>query len=275
MSQRTSLRVLTFNLWGHHGDWPARRAALRSGLQELQPDLVALQEVVVSEGYDQVSDLLGSGYHVLHQAGRGADGVGASIASRWPITPKGERFLHVTPRVDRTSGWIGSVAAIQIDVPGAIGALLFVHHKPAWQWGFEHERELQAVDAARFIEDLAGDHRAHVVLAGDFDATPDAASMRFWRGRQSLQGMSVCYASVWESLHPNDAGHTFTPRNPLVRSGEMPLERGRRIDHIFVRCGDHGPTLEVEHCALAFSEPVDGVWASDHFGVVADLAPLA
>ena len=41
---------------------------------------------------------------------------------------------------------------------------------------------------------------------------------------------------------------------------------------MFVRCGLHGgPTLEITSCERIFAEPVDGVWASDHFGVVADL----
>jgi hypothetical protein len=31
----------------------------------------------------------------------------------------------------------------------------------------------------------------HVVLLGDFDAAPGAASVRFWTGRQSLAGTSV------------------------------------------------------------------------------------
>ena len=52
----------------------------------------------------------------------------------------------------------------------------------------------------------------------------------------------------------------------------MPLELGRRIDYIMVRCVEHGPTLAISNCARIFDEPVDGVWASDHFGVVADLA---
>ena len=39
-----------------------------------------------------------------------------------------------------------------------------------------------------------------------------------------------------------------------------------------VRCVDHGPTLDVSSCERIFDKPVDGVWASDHFGVVADLA---
>ena len=110
------------------------------------------------------------------------------------------------------------------------------------------------------------------MLAGDFDAVPDAAGVRFWSGRQSLSGTSVCYRDAWESAHPEDPGDTFTPHNPLVAGGEMPLELGRRIDYVFVRCGDHGPTLYVSACNLAFAEPRDGVWASDHFGLVADLA---
>jgi hypothetical protein len=39
-----------------------------------------------------------------------------------------------------------------------------------------------------------------------------------------------------------------------------------------VRCGRHGPSLQIVGCARIFDEPVGGVWASDHFGVVADLA---
>jgi hypothetical protein len=52
----------------------------------------------------------------------------------------------------------------------------------------------------------------------------------------------------------------------------MPLEAGRRIDYVLVRCGIHGPTLEVTGCRRVFDEPVGGVWLSDHYGVLADLA---
>ncbi|WP_374111233.1 hypothetical protein [Nocardia sp. JCM 34519.1] len=110
------------------------------------------------------------------------------------------------------------------------------------------------------------------MLAGDFDATPDSAGVRFLTGRQSLANVSVCYRDAWAATHPDAAGHTFTPRNPLVADGvEMPLERGRRIDYVLVRCGDRGPTLEITDCRLVFDRPHDGVWPSDHFGVLADL----
>jgi endonuclease/exonuclease/phosphatase family metal-dependent hydrolase len=58
----------------------------------------------------------------------------------------------------------------------------------------------------------------------------------------------------------------------MVAEGTWPLERGRRIDHVLVRCAEHGPSLDITACARLFDRPVEGVWASDHFGVVADLA---
>jgi endonuclease/exonuclease/phosphatase family metal-dependent hydrolase len=159
--------------------------------------------------------------------------------------------------------------AAEVQAPEPIGPLLFVYHNPSWQLAYEYERELQAVAAARFIEKFVGNRTMHIVLAADLDADPAAASARFWTGRQALDGMSVCYRDAWESTHPGEPGHTFTPDNPLMIGEDWPF---RRIDYIFVRCGDHvGPTLMVSGCNRIFDEPVDGVWASDHFGLVADL----
>lgn len=263
------MRVVTLNVWNRDGVWPERREVLAEGLRRLDPDLVALQESVVVDGYDQVADLLGTEYTIIHQDGRTPDGVGASIASRWPVTGLRERDLSVTSRVDPI--WIGGVAVAEIEAPEPVGPLLLVHHKPSYQYGFEHERELQAVASARFVEELVRPRHRHVVLAGDFDAEPHSASVRFWTGRQSLDGSSVCYRDAWESAHPDERGYTFDPRNPLVNTGEMTMELGRRIDYIMVRGGVHKPTLAIDRCDLLFAEPVGEVWASDHFGLVADL----
>jgi endonuclease/exonuclease/phosphatase family metal-dependent hydrolase len=261
------VRVLTFNLWGRRGDWDARRAVIVEGLRGLRPDLVAFQEAVVTDEYDQVSDLLGSEFHLAHQAERepGEEGVehgqGASIASRWPIGEVREVGLQVTPR---TAGFACTTLIAEIDTP--MGPLLFANHLPSWQLQFERERELQALAAARALEELDADH---IVLAGDLTSDSEAANVRFLCGRQSLKGMSVCYRDAWESVHGAEPGETFTPRNPLVTDWDWPF---RRLDYILVGCGEHGgPTLQIVDCAVAFDDPVDDVWASDHFGVVADL----
>ena len=182
------VRFATLNLWGRRGAWDKRRSVLIDGFRKLQPDLVAFQEAVVGDGYDQVTDLLGPGYHLLHQtereAGRGGDiedGQGISIASRWPLGEVWEPDLSVTPR---TEDFACGILIAEVFAPEPIGPLLFVNHLPNWQLTFEHERELQTVIAARTIEEIAEGREVHVVLAGDLDATPDAASVRFWRGRQ-------------------------------------------------------------------------------------------
>jgi endonuclease/exonuclease/phosphatase family metal-dependent hydrolase len=281
------MRVLTLNLWGYHFPlegpgtgkarpdadpppaWSDRQAALAAGLRALDPDLAAFQEAIVHDGRDQVTDLLGPGYHLAHQREREADGSGVSLASRWPITRVHEVDLHLTPR---TAGFPCVTLVAEVQAPPPIGPVVFATHKPNFQLALERERELQAVAAAAFLDRLAAERQVPVVVAGDFDATPDAASMRFWLGRQSLGEVSVCYRDAWQHLHPDDPGHTFTPDNPLVAEGTWPLERGRRIDYVLVRCADHGPGLDIVACERVFEAPVDGVWASDHFGVVADLA---
>jgi endonuclease/exonuclease/phosphatase family metal-dependent hydrolase len=270
------LRVATQNIWRFHGDWPARRDVLREGLRELRADIVGFQEAVVTDDYDQPRDLLGPDYRLVHQQVREHDGSCVSIASRWPIGEVRELDGSEGTRPHRHPFNCGTLAA-EILAPEPLGRLLYVNHIPSWQQDFELEREVQTVAAARLVEEMLADRPAHVILAGDLDAEPEAASIRFLAGLQSLGGTSVRYRDAWSSTHPGEPGHTFSPENPMVTTGEKgsyALELGRRIDYIFVRCSDHGPTLDIRACERLFEQPVGGVWASDHYGVTADLSAL-
>jgi endonuclease/exonuclease/phosphatase family metal-dependent hydrolase len=80
-----TLRVATLNLWGQRGDWAARRRVLAAGFARLNADLVAFQEAIVTDGADQVREILGGDYHVVHQREREGDGQGVSIGGRLPV----------------------------------------------------------------------------------------------------------------------------------------------------------------------------------------------
>jgi endonuclease/exonuclease/phosphatase family metal-dependent hydrolase len=264
------IRVATLNIWGPYGDWRSRRDVLRAGFRELDPDVVVLQETVVGDGIDQASELFGQGYDVLHQGRRAREGVGCSIVSRWPAESVEELDLLVTDRVD-PDDFVGRAMLAEYDTP--VGRVLVAHHKPNWQITYERERELQALATARCIEErVAGRSGVHVVLAGDFDARPDTSSIRFLTGRQSLGELSVHYQDVWEKAHPGEPGHTFTLENPMiVEYADWSRIPPRRIDYVMVRCDERGPTLRIASAEQIFNQPVDGVFASDHYGVAADL----
>jgi endonuclease/exonuclease/phosphatase family metal-dependent hydrolase len=260
------LRVVTINVWGRRGAWDERYAVLKAGLVELKADLISIQEAVRTTDYDMLADLLGSDYHVAYQQHPETDGQSAAVASRWPLDKVHEVEQRVTTRITSAS----TTMLAELTAPDPFGRLLFVNHLPCWQLNFEYERELQAVAAARRIEELLAHGPAHVILAGDLTDPPDSASVRFWTGRQSLSGVSVCYRDAWQSLHAAEPGDTYSPENPILADWDWPF---RRLDYILVRCGEHGgPTLQIRKCERIFDAPVQGVWASDHFGVMAELA---
>jgi endonuclease/exonuclease/phosphatase family metal-dependent hydrolase len=269
-----TLRVLTQNLWGRRHDWPARQRVLAAAIEQLAPDIVALQEVERDGGYDQARDVLGDGYDIVHSVARGPTDDGIAIGSKLPVVDHTEIDLQLSPR---TRSFAPATQIVTVEAEAPLGRVVFANHNPSWQLALEYEREVQAVRASDALERLGGggpddEPSVHVVVAGDFDAEPDAASVRFWTGRQSLDGRSVCYRDAWASAHPGSPpAETFTPANPLQVDWDWPP---RAIDHILVRCGLHGgPTLAIRSCDVFLGEGVRGVWASDHFGLTADLVP--
>jgi endonuclease/exonuclease/phosphatase family metal-dependent hydrolase len=259
------MRVVTQNVWGRRGAWSLRREVLKRGLADLRPDIVSFQEVVNTPDYDMVRDLMGPGYEVVYQERPEADGQAAAIASRWPLVGTAELEQRVTERVDSAA----TTLVAEVAAPEPIGPVMVVNHVPSWQLDFAVERELQSRAAAELVEKLIDGRRIHVILAGDITDPPESSSVRFWTGRQALGGVSVSYRDAWESVHPGEEGATYARENPILADPDWPF---RRLDYILIRCGLHGgPTLGIARCERLFCEPVGGVWASDHFGVMADL----
>jgi endonuclease/exonuclease/phosphatase family metal-dependent hydrolase len=263
MGSESRLRCVTYNVLApDNPGWDSRAPVIRAALQGLEADVLALQEVPV----DGVVDLLGPGYCITPFSAVGDNGTGAVLATRAEHRVL-EEIDQRTPEHGSDLPWC---ATLIVELESPVGPLVVAHHKPNWPFPLEVEREQQALRAALAIEAHVGERPA--IVLGDFDATPDAASMLFWRGRRSLDGVSVCYQDAWETVRPTEPGLTFSAENPLVRAGEVATAVSRRIDYVLVRAGRHGALLTVLACSRLLDGPADGVWASDHYGVVADLA---
>lgn len=266
-----TLRVLTINLWNIDGE-PARRDLLRTGIAALGPDLIALQEVARSDEYDQLTDVLADtelfGVHQLDvlpvtPAGEQA---GTALASRW--RPERVEGFHL-PQSHGPEGHACALAAT-IPLPGGLD-VLFLSVKPSWRLDAEADRIRQV----RAITDIDAEFRrpTPTILAGDFDATPDADCMRYLHGRAVLDGHSVHYHDAWTIAGDGGPGHTWTRENPLAAPvvdelvGQAP--HARRIDHILVGSRHVHPDIAayVRRCEVVLADPP----ASDHYGVLAEI----
>lgn len=270
------LRVVTLNVWNTEGD--ARRPELiNHELKRLNPDLVAFQEVVQTRELKMLDRLLdGLNLHATHQADIQhyippfAERYGGSaVASRWPHQAIEALDLRVADANDVP--W--ATLAVSVALP-EVGEMLFIGATAAWRPAAEAVREQQAIA----ITDLDARHRRHLptIIAGDFNATPEAASIRYLTGRQSLKGRSVLYHDTW-TVAGQGPGYTWTVDNPQARAGieqivRQPNHRSR-FDYVFVGSWGAHPKGHafIQSATLAFDKPTDGVWASDHLGVMVDL----
>lgn len=264
------------NIWNDEGD-PRRIELINRELRRLDPDLVSLQEVLRTADKDQLAALLdGTGLHGTHQGEvvtlepRFADRFGGNaVASRWPH--------RIVDAVDLGGADVPDVPwralAALVPLPD-LGDMLLIVPTISYQLEAEAARERQVM----VLADLDARLRTEVptIIAGDFNATPDSAGIRFLTGLQSIDGRSTYYHDAW-AIAGDGPGHTWTVDNPNAHKdiGYLVGQSGhrRRIDYIFVGAGHAHPKVRarIHAAAVAFNEPVDGVWPSDHFGLVADL----
>jgi endonuclease/exonuclease/phosphatase family metal-dependent hydrolase len=270
------LRILTINVQNDEGE-PRRQALLNRELRRLDPDLVALQEVLHGTEPSQLDALLdGTGLHGTHQAQvmaytpPFADRYGGSaVATRWP-----HRVVEVLDlRLAEASDVPWCTLAVSVPFPGE-GDALFIATSAIWRLDAESVRERQAVA----LTDLEARHRTALpsIVAGDFNAAPDATSIRYLTGRQSIGGRSVHYHDAWE-VAGEGSGYTWTVDNPRAAAEIEQIvrqpEHRRRIDYVFVGSWHAHPNAHcrIDAANLAFDQPSDGLWPSDHFGVLVDV----
>jgi endonuclease/exonuclease/phosphatase family metal-dependent hydrolase len=193
---------------------------------------------------------------------------GNAIATRWPHRVVETLDLRSSDALDVP--WCTLAASVSL--PGE-GDLLFVAATTSWRLEAESARERQVVA----ISDLDSRHRTELptIIAGDFNAAPDASSIRYLTGLQSIAGRSVHYHDAW-AVGGDGPGYTWASDNPNTRSEidkivRQPNHR-RRVDYVFTGSWHAHPNAHchVRTARLAFDKPEAGIWGSDHFGVVVD-----
>ncbi|MBD8636264.1 MULTISPECIES: endonuclease/exonuclease/phosphatase family protein [unclassified Stenotrophomonas] len=239
------MSMVTFNLHHDREDWPERRKTILAELKRLQPDAIALQEVIqkrdVRNQAEWLAAKLGYSYQFVSTDPVGSvKRYGNALLTRRPVLARGEHLLAPL-------GDYRTVAHIRIDVDGRPVNVYATHLNERADDAGKRIRREQVEDLLRFIS--ATSAGAPVVIAGDFNALVDAGDLSELRSH---------YGDSYGSVHVNNDLSTVSTLNRHY------FQSPSRIDHIFFQ----QDVMLAREARILFDTPDEGGrWASDHYGV--------
>ena len=272
---------MTWNVQGRIGDWTNRHAALRSGIAQVAPDVLTLQESWVEPDGTTQAARLGDelGLHSVTAADlAGFDRypeapywVVNAVLSRWPLTI--ERLCPL-PDEHGEPTWRHAVVT-RVHRPDAEGGP-FIATGAHIEHGLEQSarRSVQLTAIMKHLAELLGDEAQRreslpAILAGDLNCTPESDEYRCATGLSAGPIPAFTLVDAWTAAGNTDSGHTWSARNPLVP--RLAIHPHRRLDYVMVSTPRRPGAGHVHRCFLAGDDAVDGVWATDHFAVVAEV----
>jgi endonuclease/exonuclease/phosphatase family metal-dependent hydrolase len=255
------LRVLDLNML--HGfpdfkDLPARVELIAQEVRRLDADVVLLQEVPWTIKTGSVARSLAGelGYNYLYYRASGNKSLiffeqGEVILSRFPL--RDQRSTLLAPRVDLFE-WRVALSAIASTPWGDLTLVVTHLTDKASQKNLGQARSLLS-----FVESLPGDLK---VVAGDFNASEASPQIRL---------LSTTWTDTFRALHADDPGLTCCV-DDLTAGPTEPLEK--RIDYLFLAGrGDLRPVSAQRIFTEPFPFSGGWQWASDHIGLLVELAP--
>jgi endonuclease/exonuclease/phosphatase family metal-dependent hydrolase len=267
--------------------WAERRHEVVAWLRRLQADVVCLEEVWEDGTNENTAAWLVAAagdlrYHHVF-GGSPFDAAlwpdqsmrfGSAVLSRWPIE---RSAYHRLPVIAGEEAFVDGVPWELLHARTAGLDVFACHLAPAPTHGLHRRRQVVAVDelirAARGELDVFFGGRHHreampPILCGDFNAEPDSDEVRMLTGRAAVPEPGLVFRDAWTSPGNHGPGCTWVDANPFAAAEH---EQERRIDYVFTgwrRNDGRGAPLS---CQVVGDAPVEGVWPSDHLGVLAEL----
>jgi endonuclease/exonuclease/phosphatase family metal-dependent hydrolase len=257
----TTLRIITWNVWGLYGSWPEREVAIAATLRDASPDIVVLAESWAKGDDSQCARLagpLGLPHHTFSGVTAQEDKAalsGVAVMSRWPIR-RGSSLTFGSARV-QFAELSGPRGLIQV-----YGLVM-----DAW-WFDESQARQDAVRGLLTHVDEDQDKQAPLVVCGDFNTDPDSDEIRMLTGRTAAPVPGLSFYDAWEVAGPPAPGHTWSNNNPRATQLLWP---DRRIDYIFSANPRPGGAGHPVHTALLGIHPVNNTYPSDHYALQSDL----
>ena len=244
------ISVVTLNIWHDRDNWPARLGYIVRELQRLDPDVIGLQEVIQRDTLPNqaatIARMLGYDFHFTSVDPEDRpQRYGNAVLTKHTIS--GRNWKALLPLNDYRT-----VAHARITLGSREVDVYDTHLHHTAEGGAIRQEQIE--DLLGFIRSTRGG--GPVIVMGDFNAPTEAPEMGL---------MNILYADAYSSIHTDAAARARTTLNTELG------HTARRIDHIFFERGRFEP---ISADIILDRRDASGVWASDHFGVVARLRIL-
>jgi len=258
------LTIMTLNLanYDDHPDWSQRLQIIVDTITTAQPDVIAVQEVrfdpsqpTTQASYQSMSEQL------VALLDRSASYAGLSIVTQ-PLMFYPDSSEHYPAPPPSTQKWEGlsilsrlpivETGAIFLTKTGSDGNLRGTQYAGVTSasqtvYVFNTHFALDATDQLSNAQETVA-YMARFsgpqILVGDLNAVPSSPAVAVL----TASGLT----DVWASLEPDSNGYTWASNDP-----------SKRIDYCFASAAASPQSI-----ALVATAPVDGIYASDHFGLV-------
>jgi endonuclease/exonuclease/phosphatase family metal-dependent hydrolase len=242
------LLVATLNILNLADRWEERLPLLLADMAALQPDLLALNEVVYPMHQDRLIGAAGEGRYKAARGWAGRPEYGNSLLVKAPLAF--EPFGRVDLGIARSAH--GALVALPGGSRLAV-AVTHLHHPPE-----AHAERLAQVEQLVGWLEQAPAHDA-MLMMGDFNADPREPAY----ARMRASG----FRSAFEEANGGEPSVTWPSglQAPAMDTDGDP----DCLDYIWVRGG-----IDVEDARLAFDRAAVGdptLYPSDHFGIAAHL----
>ena len=205
----TTMRIVTWNVWGRYGEWAQRLDGIEDVLTAAAPDVVCLAEAWSTEESTQPAEIatrLGLGHH-LFVGDCHVDGwtSGIGVVSRWPISTKQRRALPSDDGRD-----VGEALFVAIDGPrGVIQVFVVILDFPLYASAV---RQGQVRQLAELIEEVNSSWHITVVC-GDFNGHCCVDGARTAGGSRCVPALDqTAWASSSKAAATGEDGfHASTP----------------------------------------------------------------
>lgn len=272
---------MTWNLQGRVGDWRTRETAILGHLRREAPDVVMLQESWIENGGTTQAEVLAESLdmHTITAASlSGFDRyptapywVVNAILSRWPIT-----LLDAIPLPDEHGErtW-RHVLLGEVNRPEDLGGAFRVAGSHL-EHGLDRSptRNAQTRALIGHLAEATGPQatrrdRPPVVLGADLNAVPWSDEVRHLTGASAPEVPGFVLVDAWDAAGGQGRGDTWCAANPRVPA--RAVHPNRRLDYVMVSWPRARGVGHVDACRLVATEAIDGVWASDHYAVCAEI----